>query len=174
MRVQPSIKTPSGLANEQQNNYTGVQSFDQTAPETRSAYEAPVARKPYPSVPPFTSQITPAPHDPYFDLLLRPIPNKRLDSTKAAMVIKLWNKDKRYIGNAYDLLDDKIRLFYNICYHNEIRLSQFAAVFPRIFTKRAKKYYLHYISPENDFYSAYMKIKMHFDTNVNHHHYYTN
>jgi hypothetical protein len=89
-------------------------------------------------------------------------------------MIKLWDKNKRYIGNTYDLLDDKMRLFYNICYHNEIRPSQFAAVFPRIFTKKAKKYYLHYVSPENDFYSAYMKIKVHFDTDVNHYHYYTN
>jgi hypothetical protein len=81
---------------------------------------------------------------------------------------------KRYTGNAYDLLNDKVRLFYNICYYNKIRPSQFAAVFPRIFTKRAEEYYFHYVSPENDFYSAYMKIKMHFNTNVNYHHYYTN
>jgi hypothetical protein len=67
-----------------------------------------------------------------------------------------------------------MRLFYNICYHNEIRLSQFAAVFPQILTKRAEKYCLYYVSPENDFYGAYMKIKMYFDTNVNYRHYYTN
>jgi hypothetical protein len=29
------------------------------------------------------------------------------------------------------------------------------------------------VSPEDDFYSAYIKIKMHFDTNVNYHHYST-
>jgi hypothetical protein len=89
MRVQPSIENPPGPANEQQNDYTSVQSFDQTAPETRSAYEAPVARKPYSLVPFFIPQITPAPYDPYFDLLPRFIPNKRLDSTKAAIIIKL-------------------------------------------------------------------------------------
>jgi hypothetical protein len=174
MRVQPSIENPPGPANEQQNDYIGVQNFDQTAPKTRSAYEALIARKPYSLVPLFTPQIIPAPHDPYFDLLPRPISNERLDPTKAAIIIKLWDKDKRYIGNIYDLLDDKMRLFYDICYHNKIRPSQFAAVFPRILTEKAKEYYLHYVSPENDFYSAYMKIKMHFDTNVNHYYYYTN
>jgi hypothetical protein len=104
MRVQPSIETPPGPANEQKNDYINVQSLDQTAPETRSAYEASATRRPYPSIPPFTPQITPAPHNPYFDLFSQPIPNKRLDFTKAAIIIKIWDKDKRYIGNAYDLL----------------------------------------------------------------------
>jgi hypothetical protein len=173
MRVQLSIETLFKPANEQQNDYTSVQSLDQTAPETRSTYEVAAARKPYPSVPLFILQITPAPHDPYFDLPPRPIPNERLDPTEAVIMIKLWNKNKRYTGNAYDLSNDKVRLFYNICYHNEIRPSQFAAVFLQILTKRAEEYYLHYVSFENDFYSAYMKIKVHFDTNVNYHYYYT-
>jgi hypothetical protein len=55
-----------------------------------------------------------------------------------------------------------------------MRLSQFAAIFPRILTGKARNYYLHYISPENDFYSAYIKIKMHFNTNINYYYYYTN
>jgi hypothetical protein len=55
-----------------------------------------------------------------------------------------------------------------------MRPSQFAAIFPRILTGKARDYYLHYISPENDFYSAYIKIKVHFNTKVNYHHYYTN
>jgi hypothetical protein len=55
-----------------------------------------------------------------------------------------------------------------------VRLSQFAAIFPRIFTGRARDYYLHYISPEDDFYSAYIKIKVHFNTDVNYYYYYTN
>jgi hypothetical protein len=97
MRVQPSIKTPLGPANEQKNDYISVQSLYQTAPETRSAYKASAVRKPYPSVPLFTAQITLAPHNLYFDLFPRLIPNKRLDLTKAAIMIKFWNKDKRYM-----------------------------------------------------------------------------
>jgi hypothetical protein len=89
MRVQPSIENLFGSANEQQNDYTNVQIFNQTAPETRSTYEAPIARKPYSSVPPFISQITSAPYDPYFDLSPQFILNKRLDPTKAAIMIKL-------------------------------------------------------------------------------------
>jgi hypothetical protein len=33
---------------------------------------------------------------------------------------------------------------------------------------------LYYISPEDDFYSAYIKIKVHFNTDVNYYYYYTN
>jgi hypothetical protein len=89
-------------------------------------------------------------------------------------VLKGFNKNDQYTGNAYDLLNDKIRILFSLCYHEKVRLSQFAAIFPRILTGKARDYYLHYISPENDFYSAYIKIKMHFNTNVNYHHYYTN
>jgi hypothetical protein len=52
-----------------------------------------------------------------------------------------------------------------------MRLLQFAAIFPRIFTNKARNYYLHYISLEDDFYSAYIKIKMHFNINVNYYYY---
>jgi hypothetical protein len=89
-------------------------------------------------------------------------------------VLKRFNKDDQYTGNTYDLLNDKIRIFFSLCYHKKVRLSQFAAIFPRIFTGKARNYYLHYISPEDNFYSAYIKIKMHFNTNVNYYYYYTN
>jgi hypothetical protein len=89
-------------------------------------------------------------------------------------MLKGFNKDDKYTGNAYDLLDNKIRIFFSLCYYGKMRLSQFAAIFPRIFTSKARDYYLHYISPEDDFYSAYIKIKMHFNTNVNYYYYYIN
>jgi hypothetical protein len=78
------------------------------------------------------------------------------------------------MGNAYDLLNDKIKKNFSLCYYEKVRPSQFAAIFLRILTGKARNYYLHYISPENDFYNAYIKIKMHFDTNINYHYYYIN
>jgi hypothetical protein len=88
-------------------------------------------------------------------------------------VLKGFNKNDQYTGNVYDLLDNKIRIFFSLCYHKKVRPSQFAAIFPRILTGKARNYYLHYISPENDFYIAYIKIKVHFNTNVNYYYYYT-
>jgi hypothetical protein len=89
-------------------------------------------------------------------------------------MLKGFNKDNQYTGNAYDFLDNKIRILFNLCYYEKMRPSQFAAIFPRILTGKARDYYLHYISPEDDFYSAYIKIKMHFNTDINYYHYYTN
>jgi hypothetical protein len=78
-------------------------------------------------------------------------------------------RDTRLDGNNLSAMLRRIDGSYT---HDTIP-SQFAAVFPRILTGRAEEYYLHYVSPEDDFYSAYMKIKVHFDTDVNYHHYYT-
>jgi hypothetical protein len=128
----------------------------------------------YPVAPSYKPSEPPAFYNPYFDLSPVLIPNKRLDPIKAALVLKGFNKDDQYTGNAYDLLDDKIRTFFSLCYYGKMRPLQFAAIFPQILTGKARDYSLHYVSLENDFYSAYIKIKMHFDTNVNYYYYYTN
>ncbi|KAM4060419.1 hypothetical protein HRG_002015 [Hirsutella rhossiliensis] len=78
-----------------------------------------------------------------------------------------------YTGEPYDLLDDKMKIFFNICFHAQIRETQFYAVFPRILNGRAETFYLHYVDQDDTFAIAYHKVKTHFDTDVNHHHYYT-
>ncbi|KAK1918683.1 hypothetical protein P3342_001732 [Pyrenophora teres f. teres] len=73
----------------------------------------------------------------------------------------------------YDLLDDKLKIFYSICYHADIQPDQFHAVFPRILEGRAQDYYLHFVDQRTDtFLTVYTKLKNHFDTDVNHSHYY--
>ncbi|KAF7572503.1 hypothetical protein PtrM4_074080 [Pyrenophora tritici-repentis] len=68
----------------------------------------------------------------------------------------MWDRDKKYTGKPYDLLDDKLKIFYSICYHADIEPGQFHAVFPRILDGRAEEYYLHFVDQRMDtFLTAY-------------------
>src|SRR6266516_5383117 len=127
----------------------------------------------YPAITPFPPPVGLPVYDEYKSLPPRPVPNKRLDPTKSTQFVKTYDREKKYTGEPYDLLDDKMRIFFNICYHAEITPEQFHAVFPRILTSRAEEYYLHYVERNDDFATAYAKIKNQFDTNVNHNQYYT-
>jgi hypothetical protein len=104
-------------------------------------------RVPYPSVPPFQPIPEPRPHDSYHDLPPVPVSNKRLKSNKAALFIKIYDKNERYTGKPYDLFDDKLQTFFNICHNIKIILGQFSSVFPRILADKAQKYYLYYMNP---------------------------
>ncbi|KAI0993120.1 hypothetical protein K3495_g15064, partial [Podosphaera aphanis] len=131
------------------------------------------SRSPYPVPTPYTPQLRSGTYDPYSSLPPVPVPNEQLDPSIMLQFTKTYDREKKYTGNAYDLLDDKLKIFFNICFHTRITPGQFYAVFPRILTGRAEQYYLHYVNREDDFYTAYTKIKNHFDTEVNHNHYFT-
>ena len=99
--------------------------------------------------------------------------NEKLDPQKINVFTKMWDREKKYTGKPYDLLDDKLKIFYSICYHADIQPDQFHAVFPRILEGRAQDYYLHFVDQRTDtFLTVYTKLKNHFDTDVNHSHYY--
>ena len=99
--------------------------------------------------------------------------NEKLNPTTINTFVKMWDRDKKYTGKPYDLLDDKLKIFYSICYHADINPGQFHAVFPRILDGRAEQYYIHFVDQRVDtFLTAYTKLKNHFDTDVNHSHYY--
>ena len=140
-------------------------------PPQQSWSRAPYA--PYPVQMQYMPQPNLPSYDPYSTLPPRPVPNARLDPSISSQFVKTFDRKKKYTGEPYDLLEDKLRMFFNICYHAEIRPEQFHAVFPRILTGRAEAYYLHYINRDDTFAAAYEKIKTHFDTEVNHHYYYT-
>ncbi|KAM4062413.1 hypothetical protein HRG_011188 [Hirsutella rhossiliensis] len=101
------------------------------------------------------------------------IPNATVDGDTQQKFMKLWDKDKNYTGEPYDLLDDKIRIFMSICYNIQVKPSQFHALFPRILAGRAQTFYIDKIEWTTTFRKAYDSIKQHFDTEVNHVHYYT-
>ncbi|KAI1513091.1 hypothetical protein KJE20_03224 [Pyrenophora tritici-repentis] len=99
--------------------------------------------------------------------------NRKLDPKTINVFTKMWDREKKYTGKPYDLLDDKLKIFYSICYHADIQPDQFHAVFPRILEGRAQDYYLHFVDQRTDtFLTVYTKLKNHFDTDVNHSHYY--
>ena len=127
----------------------------------------------YPVTAPFPPPVIPPTYDAYKSLPPRPVPNERLDPTKATQFIKTFDREKRYTGEPYDLLDDKMRILFNICFHAEITPGKFHVIFPRILTGRAEEYYLHYVERSDDFATACAKIKNHLDINVNHNQYYT-
>jgi hypothetical protein len=62
----------------------------------------------YPFVPPFQPIPEPRSHDPYHDLPPVSVFNERLEPNKAALFIKMYDKNERYIGKLYDLLNDKL------------------------------------------------------------------
>ena len=123
-----------------------------------------------PSVPPI---IPSGDTDPYKAVPPIEFGNEKLDPKTINVFTKMWDREKKYTGKPYDLLDDKLKIFYSICYHAEIRPDQFHAVFPRILEGRAQDYYLHFVDQRMDtFLTVYTKLKNHFDTDVNHSHYY--
>ena len=132
----------------------------------------------YPQRPKGTSRLPPiepsGETDPYKAVPPIDVSNEKLTATTINAFVKMWDRDKKYTGKPYDLLDDKLKIFYSICYHADIGPGQFHAVFPRILDGRAEEYYLHFVDQRMDtFLTAYTKLKNHFDTDVNHGHYYT-
>ncbi|KAF7575713.1 hypothetical protein PtrM4_073370 [Pyrenophora tritici-repentis] len=113
------------------------------------------------------------PYDPYKTLPPRWSRNDRLDANTITQFSKLWDNSNKYTGNAYDLLDDKIKIFFSICWQVDIQEEQFHAVFPRILTGRAETFYIQVVERDDSFADAYMAIKNHFDHDVHHQHYYT-
>ncbi|KAF2744305.1 hypothetical protein M011DRAFT_470717, partial [Sporormia fimetaria CBS 119925] len=112
-------------------------------------------------------------HDPFRTLPPRWCRNEKLNANTITQFSKIWDNNKKYTGDAYDLLDDKIRIFFNICWQIDIQEGQFHAVFPRILTGRAEMFYIQYVDRNDSFANAYMAIKNHFDHDVHHQHYYT-
>jgi hypothetical protein len=92
-QIQQSIETPFGSSNEPLVGYSAVNHFNQLTPGARSFYGGTPAFIVYPVAPFYRPSEPPVPYNPYFDLPLVPILNKRLDPTKAASVLKGFNKD---------------------------------------------------------------------------------
>jgi hypothetical protein len=92
-------------------------------------------------------------YNPYRTLPPHRHKNERLDTSLMTTFIKMFEKDKKYTRQPYDLLDDKLKIFLDICYHVQIGPGQFHAVFPRILAGNAEDYYINYINRDDDFYS---------------------
>jgi hypothetical protein len=115
--------------------------------ERQHSQASALPRVPYPSVPPFQPTPEPRSHNPYHNLPPVPVSNERLKPNKAALFMKIYDKNERYTGKLYNLLNDKLQTFFNVCHNIKIILSQFSSVFSRILANKAQKYYLHYMNP---------------------------
>ena len=58
--------------------------------------------------------------DPYKVVPLIKFCNKKLNPKTINVFTKMWDRKKKYTGKLYDLLDDKLKIFYSICYHADI------------------------------------------------------
>lgn len=110
-------------------------------------------------------------HDAYRTIPPLQFPNEELEPNTATQFKKMWDKSMNYSGEVYDIFDDKIRHFLNVCSLVRIRPTQFHAVIYTILTKEAKEYFLHHVSLSLTFAGMYTKLKSHFDTEINHHKY---
>ncbi|XP_044714467.1 uncharacterized protein HRG_11960 [Hirsutella rhossiliensis] len=88
------------------------------------------------------------------------VPNEDLDPAIANQFSKLWDRKLNYSGDAYDILDDKIRYFLDACLtaasnrHNSTLCSQ-------ISSRRAKNFFVHQVSRDSTFAEMYQKMKQH-------------
>lgn len=104
---------------------------------------------------------------------LRDVPNEKVDANTQTSFIKLWNHSPKYTSEAYDLLDDKARYFLRICYNLNVQTQYFHGLFSHVLAGEAQAFYLSYVPKDDTFYYQYIKMKYHFDTEINHHQYYT-
>ena len=70
------------------------------------------------------------------------MPNKMLFATIVAQFVKIWDKNSNYTGGAYNILNDKIQYFLDICYIVVIKQLQFHVVFLLILSSRVKNYFV--------------------------------
>ena len=96
-----------------------------------------------------------------------------LPATIVAQFVKIWDKNSNYTGEAYDILDDKIRYFLDTCYTVAIKQSQFHAVFSSILSSRAKDYFVYNVNRNLTFAEMYNQMKTKFDTEINKAQYHT-
>ncbi len=97
-----------------------------------------------------------------------------LPVTIVAQFVKIWDRNSNYIGETYNILDDKIRYFLDTYYIVAIKQSQFHAVFSSILSGRTKDYFVYNVNQNLTFAEMYNQMKMKFDTEVNKCQYHTN
>lgn len=99
--------------------------------------------------------------------------NIPLDPYTAANLGKHIRDSEMYTGDPYDILDDKILLFYDACRNLHIKPQQLRAALPYMLTGTAKEFYIESIARQDTFEVAYFKLKARFDTDDLHRDYHT-
>ena len=82
--------------------------------------------------------------DPYRKLPTDDMKNDMLESSMITHFSKNFDKEQKYSGEPYSLLDDTLTIFFDICWHAQIKSTQLHTVFPNVLTGRREKYHMHY------------------------------
>ncbi|TQS36727.1 hypothetical protein Golomagni_02814 [Golovinomyces magnicellulatus] len=89
--------------------------------------------------------------DDYADLPPREIPTSLVNANVQAQFMKIWKQTDDFIGDTYDLLDDKTRHFLTVCDSISVTSNQFAPLFRLILTGRAQQFFLTNIGRKESF-----------------------
>lgn len=112
------------------------------------------------SPPDWPQQAFNAYRNPYIQIPPIKVLNEMLPATIVTQFVKIWDNNSNYIGEAYNILNDQIRYFFDICYTFAIKQSQFHVVFSSILSGRAKDYFVYNINQNMMFTEIYNKIKI--------------
>jgi hypothetical protein len=84
-------------------------------------------------------------------------------------LIKIYNNDKKkFIEKIYDILNTKLRIFYDYCVKVGLLNIQYYNAFLVMFKGRAVTFYYDNLSGKGyDFKNMILKIKIHFETEEN-------
>ena len=85
----------------------------------------------------------------------------------------MWNKGNNYSGETYNILDDKVRIFTDVCELLQVRYTQLHALFPSILSGRAQAYFLEHMSRGMQYKTMYLALKQQFDSEINRAQYHT-
>jgi hypothetical protein len=83
--------------------------------------------------------------------------------------MKIYNNDeKKFIGEMYDILDIKLRVFYDCCAKVGLLNIQYYNAFSVMFKGRAATFYYNNLSGKGyDFENIIIKTKIYFETEEN-------
>ncbi|KFA68519.1 hypothetical protein S40285_10893, partial [Stachybotrys chlorohalonatus IBT 40285] len=92
--------------------------------------------------------------------------NRPIEGAQMKLFAQMWKKECNYTGKAYDILDDKVRIFTDLCGVLQIRHGQLHALFPSILSESAQAYFLSHMNRSMQFRDMYLSLKEKFDSEI--------
>jgi len=87
---------------------------------------------------------------------------------------KVYNEEKKFGGSLYDVLDSKLKVFYDNCARISLDQGLYNVALPTMLKGRAAEFYYDQLSGKGyDFDYMILKLKVHFDTDENRQEYMT-
>jgi hypothetical protein len=80
---------------------------------------------------------------------------------------KIWRKEDDFTGAPYDILAEKAHIFVDVCGTIGIEECEYASVFPRVLTGRARVFFMNQIGGGHNWKTLYEALSRYFDTTTN-------